>query len=296
MAIKPIITPETTDIIWDADNTLWDWVTYAVHAYEAMSNCIAEETGIPEPKVAAAMKKFYSDVGTMENEFLIQGLTSMGLFKKIQKFDMDNLIDKAQSIFAHVRAKHIKLYDHIEEILNKLHERGIKNHLLTDAPGTQAAMRLTHFHLEKYFTSINAMRAADPKTLPKKFKDRKLAGKYKHPFLIRIMDDPKPDTNIEKITNLTRSQITTQVINVGDSPQKDGGISIKNGNKCIIARYGMAKPELLKRLLRFAPLTTAGQNVSMEQKHNLNTLPKNITIVNSTREMAAALDIQLNME
>jgi len=294
MEINPIITPETTDIIWDADNTLWDWVTYAVHAYEAMSQCIADETGIPEPKVAAAMKRFYSDVGTMENEFMIQGLYSMGFFKGIKEFDMDNLINKAQSTFSRVRSKYIKLYDHIEEILKQLHERGIKNHLLTDAPGIQAAMRLMYFHLGEYFTSVNAMRAANPRTLPKKFRDRQRRGKYKHPFVVRTVDEPKPDTNIEKITHLTRSQIPKKVINAGDNLLKDGGVSIKNGNPCIIAGYGFAKEDMLKRLLRFAPVKTARQNVSIGKTPDINALPANITLVNSTREMAAALGIDLN--
>lgn len=284
---------EITDIIWDADNTLWDWVLYAVHAYEAMSQLISDETGIPEPRVAAAMKRFYSDVGTMENPYLIQGLHAMGFFKGVKNFDMDELIDKVQATFSKVRNEFLELYEEIREILAGIHKKGLRQHVLTDAPGIQAPMRLQHFHLGEFFTSVNIMHAADPKTLPKKFREKQRMGEYDVAFKVRIVNKEKPGSDVEKITSLTRKQIPKRVLNIGDSLPKDGGLAMRYGNRCILAGYGIPKEELLKRLLRFAPVKTARKNVSMEKTPDIKSLPENIMLAESVRDLAGQLKLLL---
>ncbi len=287
-------TPDhITDIVWDADNTLWDWVTYAVHAYKAMAKCIAQETGIPEPKVAAAMKKFYTDVGTMENPFLIQGLQTMGFFKEVKNFNSDDLIEKAQSVFSKIRYDNLKLYKGIDEILKMTHESGINNHILTDAPGFQAAMRIRHFDLQDYIKSVNTMPSPEPKTLPKKFRERKREGKYAVPFTVRTVDKEKPHTNLEKVLHMTREQISRKVLIIGDNAPKDGKLALNHNCAGIIAAYGIADPHLLKRILRFAPAKVARKNVATEQSLDLNNLPPNITPVDSPSKLTEELGLKL---
>ncbi len=257
--------PHITDIVWDADNTLWDWVTYAVHAYEAMAQCIADETGISEPKVAAAMKRFYTDVGTMENPFLIQGLHSMGFFKNVKNLNLDDLIVKAQAVFSKVRYDNLKLYEGMDKILKMTHESGINNHILTDAPGFQAAMRIRHFGLQDYIKSISTMPSPEPRTLPKKFRERMARGKYHVPFTVRTVNREKPFTDLEKVLHMTREQIARHVLIIGDNAPKDGKLAINNNCAGIIAAYGIADADLLKRILRFSPAKTAKKNMAVEE-------------------------------
>ena len=77
------VLTEITDVVFDGDNTIWDWVTYAAHAYDAMLHCIINETKKSEIEVVAAMKAFYTEVGTLEHEGLIQGMNAKGFFKNI---------------------------------------------------------------------------------------------------------------------------------------------------------------------------------------------------------------------
>ena len=291
----PCPTQEITDIVWDADNTIWNWVTYAVHAYEAMSQCIASETGIPEPYVAAAMKRFYTDVGTLENEFLIQGLQAMGFFKKVPKLNLEDLIHKAQATFSRVRSKYLQLYEGIDLIFQETHRIGIKNHILTDAPGFQASMRLQHFGLGELVESVNTMPAADPKTLPKKFKERQRKGKYKVPFTVRVVDKEKPYTDLEKILHLTRDQIRQRVAVIGDNLAKDGKLAIRYGCRYGLARYGFAGEDLLKRLLRFAPARTAKKNVAIEENPEISDLPENIKLINTSSDLADFIGISIKI-
>ena len=166
-----------TDVIWDGDNTIWDWMTYAVHAYEAMSQTIAKETGIPDNQIAAAMKKFYTVAGTIEDPGLIQGLVEADFFKDVPNFHHDRLIEKAQKAFTKERKKYLKVYPGVHQVIKTVHENKIKNRILTDAPAPQAAMRIRHSKIDPFLTQVNAQPFKKTKNLPPKFLKREMKGK-----------------------------------------------------------------------------------------------------------------------
>ncbi len=45
-------------VVWDGDNTIWDWMGYAVPAYEAMCKSISRLSRKSFKATAAAMKDF----------------------------------------------------------------------------------------------------------------------------------------------------------------------------------------------------------------------------------------------
>ena len=97
---------EIKEIIWDADNTIWNWVRYAARAYPKMAEVIADETGIPCEDVVANMKQYYTTVGTMESPWLIQGLEQMGFFKRARKtININDLRLKAKTVFQYWRTR-----------------------------------------------------------------------------------------------------------------------------------------------------------------------------------------------
>jgi phosphoglycolate phosphatase-like HAD superfamily hydrolase len=276
-------------IIWDADNTLWDWVGYAVHAYEAMADCISKETGIPEPEVAAAMKRFYTDAQTIENPWLIQGMHSKGLFKNVKKFDLDDLIEKAQNIFNEQRRKYLKLYPGIKQLLSATKESGIQNDILTDAPSFQAARRIVHFGLHKNITNFYTMPAAHPTRLPKKFLERQLKGKYSLPFNVKEIHEEKPNTDLEELLQMTRAEIARHVVIIGDNPKKDIALAQKYGCRAIHASYGLASPQHLQRLLRFSPERATKRNVATQGAKDTCLKSPLIVIAHSIEEIRSSL-------
>jgi len=256
---------EITDVIFDGDNTIWDWVTYAVHAYEAMSQTIAEETGIPESEVAAAMKRFYTMVGTMEDERLIQGLTAEGFFKDIPNFNCDKLAVKAQRAFTIERDKYLHPYEGIEEVIKTLHARGVKNRFLSDAPARQAKLRIKRAKIGDYFEQVNAMPSRDPDNLPEKFRRKEKKGKYDVNFKVTEIPWEKPYTNLEEILKMTRAQIRKHVVIIGDNDRKDMELVRLYGCRGIHTVYGEPSKDFLKRLLRFAPEKVALKNLAASQ-------------------------------
>ncbi len=254
---------EITDVIWDGDNTIWDWVGYAVVAYEAMAQTIAEETGKPEPEVAAAMKAFYTLKGTIEDEGLIQGLEARGFFKNVPDYDHDKLIKKVQKVFARVRRKNLHVYKGVQKVFKTIVENNMKNTILTDAPSFQAKMRIKRSHLGPFLKKVNALPSAKIENLPATFEKRKQKGVYDASFDITEIETEKPHTNLEKILQMTREQIRKHVVIIGDNDRKDMELVRRYGCRGIHAVYGEAQQDLIKRLLRFSPERVALKNVAI---------------------------------
>lgn len=255
-----------TDVIWDGDNTIWDWMKYAVEAYEAMAQTIAEETGKPEPEVAAAMKKYYTMAGTIEDERMIQGLEAMGFFKDCTSLDRDQLIQKAQKSFSDARRKNLRIYHGAHKVFKTIHENNIRNRILTDAPARQAKMRIRRSRLGPLLTHVNALPSNNHPDLPAAFRERENAGKYDIDFAITEIPTEKPHTNLEEILDMTRAQISRHVVIIGDNDRKDMELVRRYGCRGIHAVYGETTEDLLKRLLRFAPERVAKKNSSVQ--HN----------------------------
>ncbi len=247
------------EIVWDGDNTIWDWVTYAVHSYETMCSVISQEIGKTEDEVAAAMKRFYTKVGTMEHEGLIQGMRNEGFFNGLPIYDQA-LILKVQNAFTQKRKEHLRTYPGIYNAIKTVHGLGIKNTILTDAPAFQAKMRLKRSHLNLHIDHVNAMPTAYIPNLPQEFKDKEAQGRYSVDFKITEIPVEKPHSNLEEILNRTRKSISEHIVIIGDNDQKDMELARIYGCRGIHAIYGIAKPELLRRIKRFAPEKVAAKN------------------------------------
>jgi phosphoglycolate phosphatase len=249
-------------IVWDGDNTIWDWIAYAVPAYEAMAQTIADETGKPEPEVAAAMKEVYSEVGTMEYTGLIQYLNRKGFFKDLPGFDQDGMILKVQKVFSVVRRKNLHSYKGIYKTMKTIHEHGIHNRILTDAPAWQAMARIKKSRMGWMLEPSYAMQTIKTPDLPAEFRRREQAGEYDVDFTVYETTDEKPYTDLEKILKMTREQIRKHVLIIGDNDQKDMALVRKYGCRGIHAAYGVPSKEMLDRLLRFAPEKIVRKNMA----------------------------------
>lgn len=244
---------EIEEALWDGDNTMWVWLEYAVPAYEAMSQKIAELTGKPEPKVAAAMKQFYTAMGTMEHEGLIQWLNKDGFFKDVKGYDMSNMIIEAQKAFSKARHDHLHVFRGIQKIVKEFAKRNITNSLLTDAPVNQGRARLKRSRMVKHFKRIIAMPAAKIDDLPEKFKRKEKEGYYDLNIETHIVEREKPFTNLQKVLRMTNAQIRKHVLVLGDNDSKDMEIPRSWGCRGIHLIHNNPKEDLKRRIARFAP-------------------------------------------
>jgi phosphoglycolate phosphatase-like HAD superfamily hydrolase len=287
----PEVLEEITDVVFDGDNTIWDWVAYVAFGYDAMVQCIADVSRKPESEVAAAMKAFYTMAGTMESEGLIQGLEAAGFFKDVPDFHRDQLIEKVQKAFSLARREHLHLYKGIQKVIETLHECGKRIRIITDAPEFQAKMRVKHFKLEPFIQDVHAMPASKIGNLPEKFRKRSEEGFYNVDFPTFIMPVEKPYSDLEKIFKMTRAQIARHVLIIGDNPRKDVELAKRYGCRCVYAVYGMPKKEYLDRLLLLAPEKVARKNTTILGETSPETTSKRIVMANEPADILRYLNI-----
>ncbi|MBU1953347.1 HAD hydrolase-like protein [Patescibacteria group bacterium] len=263
---------EIKEIIWDADNTIWNWVRYAARAYPKMAATIAEETGIPADDVIAAMKKYYTATGTLESPWLIQGLEQMGFFKRAKKrINIEELRLRAKAVFQHYRNKYFKKYPGVGEVMKTAHEQGIKNRILTDAPRIQAVMRIKRSKLDEYITSIHAVKTRETITnLPPEIAEAQKNGKYDINCEVEELEVEKPDTRLEHILKISaqtshsaRSYIQKCVAIAGDNDAKDMELARRYGCLGIHAQWGKPDPADLEVLKHFAPEKIVQKNMEI---------------------------------
>lgn len=256
--------------IWDGDNTIWNWMAYAVPAYEAMCGTIAEIAGKSFDETAEAMKQFYSIKGTLEDEGLVQGLDEAGFFAHLMNFNRDDCAIKAQSSFSKVRREKLKVYQGIPETVKILNTNGVRQIVVTDATERQAKARLKFSKLEEYFEKIYSMKSGEVPNLPEKFR-------YQTVSAVPQFDLPheKPHVELEKILKMTREEISQKVAIIGDNMAKDMELARLYDCLGIHAAYGATTPDLISRISKFAPERVASRNVGIGGTTDSNIRPAN---------------------
>ncbi len=248
-------------VIWDADNTLWDWMSYAVPAYEAMCNALAVYAGKSPDETAAAMKVFYTLKGTLEDEGLVQGLVSAGFFAHMSNFNLEEAVHIAKISFSQEREKHLKLYPGVFEAVTKVRQRVKQQIVLTDATGHQAPRRLMRSGLSGYFNAIHSMAIPLVDNIPERLRRPRSYGiDIPH----HILSEEKPHINLETLLGMTREEIEKRVAIIGDNDAKD--MELARLYRClgVHAAYGrVPDPDLIRRLLRFAPPLAARKNMQI---------------------------------
>lgn len=283
---------EITNIVWDGDNTLWPWVSYAAPAYEAMCKIIAEESGKSEDEVAEAMRTIYAEAGTMEYANLIQDLGSKGFFEGMPNYDQHAMVDKVQKAFSDIRRKKLKLYAGIKEVVETVHSHGVKNIMLTDAPEYQAQMRMKRSRLFQYMDGIIAMPSPELKNPHPKFQRRRERGDYNIDFASRAIETEKPHTNLEEVLQMTREQIRRHVVVIGDNPNKDMALVDTYECRGILAGYGKPDPSDLETLKRFAPPRISNRNAVTTETIAQTTKSKgHIVIVDKPKDILKVLSL-----
>lgn len=278
---------EITTVLWDGDNTAWSWMEYAVPAYEAMCQKIAQMTGMTLEQTAEAMKAYYAGKGTLEDEGLMQGLAVAGHFDHIPGLDLHSMIGEVQHVFSGIRLELLRAYPGIKDTMAQIYRRGdVFQALLTDAPDRQAQMRLDATKLYPYIHRVFAMPSAQVSNVPEQF----LHGSRKDLFRpSTTVSAQKPHTDLEQILGMTREEISRHVAIVGDNFTKDMGLAMAYGCRGIHAAYGLSNSDLVQRISVFAPPHVAHRNMETGDGHHQPSNISRIQTANTPSEIYGLL-------
>ena len=231
---------------WDVDGTLLDWMGAYVPAYEAMSRAIAEYAGKSPQETTAAMKAFYTLKGKLEDEGLIQGLYEMGFFSGRAHFDEGEAIQVAKDAFSEARTEHLKVYPGIEETVHEIGKR-IHQLILSDGPLIQVRKRVEEANLLTVIPHVYGTRSASVPRLPEGL----LRDAHLNPDF--VVSRPKPHTNLEEITNMSREEIRRGFAYAGDNRGLDMGLVEAFNATGFWAKWSGLDPTIVTRLTAFAP-------------------------------------------
>lgn len=271
-------------LVCDIDNTVFDWVSYYVHALEPMFDKVAEIVPVPREQVIREAKKVFEHHDSIEYPFLVQELPSI---RKYYGNNVDRLLDEAvrpaREVFLQQAALYLRPYKDVMGALQEVRRRfpSLPIVALTDAPRYVAMWKLNKLGILHEFSAVYGLPDPVLPTAPeigRVLVEQKILLKHvsKSSFgfkgKIRILpeDYEKPGTRGLKTVlmdyNLDDDPATRhQVLWVGDNLKKDVGLGRQLGVCTVWARYGtIIAPELKQRLIAFSPMDKVTKNVALD--------------------------------
>ena len=95
-------------IIFDIDNTLYNFVDFFGPAFRAMVHVISSNTGIPEVDIVTSFKRVYTNRGSLEYRYSVQELDVLADYNKAEK---DELLRTAIVAFSKSRNLRLITYE-----------------------------------------------------------------------------------------------------------------------------------------------------------------------------------------
>lgn len=239
-------------IVFDIDNTLYDFVKYYARFFRATVHVIAQQTGLNEEEIKTELKDVFQKHGTLEYQFLMQESSIFSNMSEEKYKKIEHIIFVASR---RVRAKSLNLYEGVIDTLNKLSEANITCVALTNAPFYQIDIRFKQLKLHKYFDSLFCAEGAPPGTTVGELKYEKvkywLDRKYRA-FETLPNHDLKPSQRgFELIKGVYGND---DYIVIGDSISKDLNPAKALGFTTIWAEYGsQLDEEDLSTLIEITP-------------------------------------------
>jgi phosphoglycolate phosphatase len=109
-------------VIFDLDNTLWDWVQIWYASFSAMLNRLAADSGVPMEDLKEEFHFIHKQHGTAEYAFSIEERPS--LCAKHPGQDLRRLYAGAIEDFRAARAAHLKTYPGVRDALEMFKHKG----------------------------------------------------------------------------------------------------------------------------------------------------------------------------
>ncbi len=233
-------------VIFDVDNTLYNFVDFFGPAFRAMLHTISLHTGIDEALIIQSFREVYKRRGSLEYRFSIQELD---ILRNLDDEKMDRVKHAAIVAFSRSRKRRLLPYSGVPETLRWLKETGYGLIAYTDAPHIHSLNRLRKLGIKVYFDMLIAWGPTLDENDQPNIADDKLQMWYTRGddtayqvgdliILTHPASERKPNRALlERIIEEVRI-IPTRSWVVGDSVEKDLLPAKDFGFTEIWARYG----------------------------------------------------------
>lgn len=271
-------------IVTDIDNTVFDWITYYVHAFETLIKTVSDIVGVSEDILMQESSVVFEAERSTEYPFLIQELPSVNKhFGNNVEALLRDCVEPGRKAFLKEAAPFLKTYAGVIETLTALKQQKPELPIaaLTDAPRYVAMWKLNKLGILNFFDAVYGLGdpripvnevskqiKVDQEILVKHLqrsnfgfsgKVRTLPDEYEKPG-VRGFKTILMDFGFEELGTRER------VLWIGDHPVKDIGLGHAMGVTTCFASYGNSVAEDVKnRLVRFSSPTNARRNAYLEK-------------------------------
>lgn len=262
-------------VVWDADNTLWDWISMHLQGMRAMSQKIAQITDVPEEEVKESMKRVYASKHTFDYKGLVQHMDVVEDWAARitdNRKKLKEILDMGFAVHAaYTNSKHdtFEMYPDVPEVLRDLQGAGVRNVILSDAPMPKIIRRLNYFEIDDCFELILGRpedEANKGKVLPHYEGELEAGGAYDIDAETIEISNPcmvKPYTDLAEYLGKTPDEVARTVAMVGDNFGKDMGTAFRNNCYGVFAHYGATDQHSVTGLYEYGGPTVVHRNASL---------------------------------
>ncbi len=229
-------------VVFDLDNTIYDFSAIFSPAFRGMTNAISRKTGFSKDCVAESIKKVLENRLSLEYPFLSE---EMDIFKDMAELEKREIGTLAQIVFNKTKRKRLRgsIYPGVAEDLALLRNAGCTLVALTNAPLYQSFKRVDAFGLTDFFHGlVAAENFVVPPGIKLRARSDPWASKPKLLTMTFSVHERKPSKRpfelvIEAFPSHSRRYM------VGDNLVTDLKSAAKCGFTTVWARYGTLMEE-----------------------------------------------------
>jgi FMN phosphatase YigB (HAD superfamily) len=228
--------PQVSLLVVDLDNTLYDWVTFFVHAFYAMTTAAASIIGVNEERLLDDMKEVHQRYGNSEQPFGL--LEARCVLERMGHLDRQTRVEAladAFKSFNDVRDHLLCLYPGVLETLKTV-KRSCQIVGHTEASVANAIFRLRKLQIIDLVNPLYALKENGPPH-PRPERAREYATLFASARHLEE-HERKPDTRVLLDICQKQGVAPEQTLYVGDSISRDVGMAKNAGVWAAWAKYG----------------------------------------------------------
>ena len=254
-------------IVCDLDNTLYDWVSFFVPAFEAMVSEATRILGCSRETLLDDLRDVHQKHKDSEHPYaLLETRTVQTLLAGTDADHMKRRLDPAFHAFNAARKNHLRLYPRVEETLDQLSSMGCVLVAHTESKFYSAVERLHRLKIKSYFKHVYCReRSSPPFTL--EFCDDTRSRFEKDGSVTELFQhQSKPDPKVLVEICEREGFKTSQAIYVGDSMARDMLMANRAAVFAAWAKYGTSfDSDLYAKLVRITHWSD--EDIKREQLH-----------------------------
>lgn len=251
--------PRVSLVVFDLDDTLYDWIGHFMPALEAMIHTAARILNVSAATVRDELREVHRHYGNTEQPFaLLETRTCQATFGHLDREQQKHALAPAFAAFDQVRAHRLKLFDDVEPVFQRLRADDIPFVGYTAATSVNIAKRLKLLGLDQYFDTIYATTYTGLPYPGRKVDERPRASAGETPRVSIVeIPTPKPDPAAIYRICADHSLPPAETLFVGDSTSHDVAPALQAGAQAaLIVRTSTSQEAWLPKLLEITHRTT----------------------------------------